>query len=248
MNTPQTPAQAAQQSNRDSAGRYQHKTHAEAEVELAAPAVTGDGVDHEAIDAELKRTLEWSVGSYRAFNVEKKNRDRYPSGQMRQQAIDMDSAITAALVTAPDSETGRERIEAALPADVPEGYGNHAGLSGSQWDSRAFMANRRRENLRLFREAGAVAGERLDEDALAEALPAGTRVQVSFASSPDHMPGYLVAPGEQGQVSLVDESFPDAARGWSDSDAASYHRIEGTDDVLAVDRFGIPTLRYSPQD
>jgi len=38
MSTPQTPAQAAQQNNRDAGGRYQHKTHAEAEVDLTAPA------------------------------------------------------------------------------------------------------------------------------------------------------------------------------------------------------------------
>lgn len=40
MNTPMTPAQAAQQSNRDDGGRYQSKTHAEAEVELETPERT----------------------------------------------------------------------------------------------------------------------------------------------------------------------------------------------------------------
>jgi len=35
VNTPMTPAQAAQQSNRDDGGRYKSKTHAEAAVELA---------------------------------------------------------------------------------------------------------------------------------------------------------------------------------------------------------------------
>jgi len=43
MSTPQTPAQAAQQSNRDDGGRYQHKTHAEAEVDLTG-ATAGAGV------------------------------------------------------------------------------------------------------------------------------------------------------------------------------------------------------------
>jgi len=38
MNRPMSAAQAAQQNNRDAGGRYQHKTHAEAEVDLVAPA------------------------------------------------------------------------------------------------------------------------------------------------------------------------------------------------------------------
>jgi len=52
MSTPQTPAQAAQQNNRDAAGRYQTKTHSEADVELNVSG--GFGSSHTAAEAAVE--------------------------------------------------------------------------------------------------------------------------------------------------------------------------------------------------
>lgn len=180
VNTPMTPAQAAQQSNRDDGGRYAAKAHAEADIALTAQAQPQDPTI-ERIAATAPRYDLYGREDVSAIVATEAFRRGFPDqGDAELDAIIDDAAAGQASMDTALEVDGDRYLDVAhcatRDADGTWRISYHSGGYGADWSDTQITWSAE-EGLR---DTGAGAQERLESESYGFAGGAGDFMQAAF--------------------------------------------------------------------